>query len=60
MFGWLGVLLAIYIGYAAWSGEVLAKSGPVGLRVRRDDDAPKFWSVLACYALLGAALMFWF
>lgn len=41
-------------------GEVIAKSGPGMSRVRRDETAGYFWTVVAIYAALAMALVFLF
>lgn len=60
MFKAIGVLLAIYTAYAAWRGEVMAKSGPSGRSVQREDEPAYFWTVIGIYAVLSLALLFWF
>ncbi len=57
MFAIIGVLVAIYTGYAAVTGEVYAKSGPGARRVSRDDSPGYFWAVIGIYAGLSVALM---
>ncbi|HRN63103.1 MAG TPA: hypothetical protein PK743_06660 [Luteimonas sp.] len=56
----LGIALAAYTALAAYRGEVIAKSGPGARRVRRDDTAGYFWSVIAIYTGLALALLFVF
>ncbi len=56
----LGVALACYIGFALARGHVYARSGPWGRDFARDSDAWRYWSAIASYALLSAALMFIF
>jgi hypothetical protein len=60
MFKVLGVGVALYAAYAASVGEVFAKSGPGGRVVSREDSPTYFWTVVAIYAGLGAALVFVF
>ncbi|HTO59179.1 MAG TPA: hypothetical protein VMJ74_15370 [Pseudomonadales bacterium] len=57
MFKLLGVLVAAYAAYGAWSGEVYARSGPGGRKVSRDDSPRYFWTVIAIYAVLAVALL---
>lgn len=57
MFDALGVLLALYVGYAVVSGEVLAKSGHWARTVSRADSPRYFWVVIAIYAGLSLALV---
>jgi hypothetical protein len=57
MFDVLGVLLALYTGYAVVSGEVLAKSGPRVRTVSRAGSPAYFWVVIAIYAGLSLALV---
>ena len=56
----LGIALALYTCLAAVRGEVIARSGPGMRRVRRDETAAYFWAVIAIYAALALALVFWF
>ena len=56
----LGVALAFYIAFALASGHVYARSGPWGRDFARDSDTWGYWSAIACYALLSAALLFIF
>ena len=56
----LGLALLAYAGVAAVRGEVVAKSGPGMRRLRRDEHAVAFWSVVAIYAGLALALLFLF
>jgi hypothetical protein len=60
MFKALGFVVAMYVAYAATKGEVYAKSGPWGRTVSRDESPGYFWTVIAVYALLAAALVFVF
>jgi hypothetical protein len=60
VFDMLGVLLAIYAVYAAWSGSVFARQGPWGRMFRRDEGQAYFWSIVAIYAGLSVALIFYF
>lgn len=57
VFDALGVLVGAYTGYAAWTGEVYAKSGVWGRSVRRDEAPRYFWVVIGCYTLLAVALV---
>lgn len=52
-----GIILFMYIGWAAWRGMVFAKCGIGWTWVERGARPRMFWAVLACYGLLGAALL---
>lgn len=60
MFKALGAILALYVVYAIARGSVVAKSGPGGRWISRDESARDFWIVVGIYAALSAALMFVF
>ena len=55
--GVLGVLVALYTAHAAFRGEVLARSGPLGRMVTRADSPRYFWVVIGIYAALSVALV---
>ena len=57
MFKMLGILLALYTLYAAFKGEVYAKSGAWGRTLSRDGSPEYFWLVIAIYAGLSVALL---
>ncbi len=57
MFKPLGILVAAYVLYAAWRGEVFARSGIWGKMVAREESPRYFWGVIGCYALLAIALL---
>jgi len=57
MFEVLGIVLAVYTVYAAFAGEVYAKSGASGRTVSKQDSPAYFWAVLAIYAGLSVALI---
>jgi len=57
MFKMLGILLALYTFYAAFKGEVSAKSGAWGRTLSRDGSPEYFWLVIAIYAGLSVALL---
>lgn len=58
LFKGLGLLVAVYTIYAALSGSVYAKSGPVGARrITRAQSPRYFWLVVACYAVLALVLL---
>jgi hypothetical protein len=57
MFTALGILLGFYTLYAAFSGEVYAKSGPGGRTVSRAEPPRYFWTVIGIYAGLAVALL---
>ena len=52
----LGALVGLYVLYAAFRGEVYAKSGVRGKVVTRDEAPAYFWTVIAIYAGLAIAL----
>ena len=53
----LGVVVGLYTLYGAWAGEVYARSGAWGRKVRKSESPRYFWTVIAIYAALGVALM---
>jgi len=57
MFKSLGILVCLYTAYAAFSGEVYAKSGAWGRTVSRQDSPEYFWVVIFIYGCLGTALI---
>jgi hypothetical protein len=57
MFKALGVLVLAYVVYAAASGEVYAKARWHGRHVSRRESSGYVWTVVACYAGLGVALL---
>lgn len=57
LFRLLGVLVIAYALYAAWRGEVFARSGAWGKTVLREQSPRYFWVVIAIYGLLGLALL---
>jgi len=57
MFKVLGILVALYTFYAAFTGKVYAKSGPGGRLISRTDTPKYFWIVIAIYLGLSIALM---
>ena len=60
LFKALGLLLACYVVMAVLSGAVYAKSAVWGRTFRRMDQPLRYWSAIAAYTLLSAALLFWF
>lgn len=60
LFKALGVLLAVYVVLAVLNGSVYAKSGVWGRTFNRVDQPLRYWSAIGVYALLSAALTFWF
>ena len=52
----LGALVGLYALYAAFRGEVYAKSGVWGKVVSREETPGYFWTVVAIYAGLAIAL----
>ena len=59
MFKGLGILLAVYVAWAAYDGKVFAKqSGLRGPRYYHRDEQPAwFWTIIAIYGLLSVAMM---
>jgi hypothetical protein len=57
MFKILGSLLAGYVAYCLYTGRTFAKSGAWGREFDRDAQPFRYWSAIAAYALLAAALM---
>ena len=57
MFKTLGVLLAVYVTFAVFRGEVYAKSGIGGRTIKRVDSASYFWTVIGIYCALALALV---
>lgn len=57
MFKVLGVLVLLYVAYAAARGQVFAKAGPSGRTVSRAESPQYFWVVVAIYTGLGIALL---
>ena len=57
MFKALGLFLGLYVAYAAYKGEVYAKSGAWGRAVMRTDSLEYFWMVIVVYAGLSIALI---
>jgi hypothetical protein len=60
MFKLLGALLACYVAYAAFAGEVFAKAGAGSRTVQRSESPAYFWAVVVVYAGLSLALILWF
>jgi hypothetical protein len=60
MFKVLGILLAAYVMFAGFRGEVFAKSGVWGGTIKRTESTAYFWTVVGIYAALSLALMFFF
>ncbi len=53
----LGVVLAIYTAYAAYRGEVYARSGLWGRTIERSEQPRYFWTVIVIYFGLAVALL---
>jgi len=60
IFKLLGAALVLYIAYALARGEVYAKRGPWGAASRRSEQPVHYWSAIAAYTILSAALLFYF
>jgi hypothetical protein len=57
LFRALGIVVALYVAYAASTGEVYAKSGMWGQMVQRAESPAYFWVIIVIYAGLSVALM---
>lgn len=57
MFKILGIVVALYTGYAVFKGEVYAKSGVKGRTVLKEESPEYFWIVIAIYTGLSIALI---
>lgn len=57
MFKAIGILVAVYALYAAFTGKVYAKSGIRARVVTREDSPQYFWVVVVIYLALGVALL---
>lgn len=57
MFKVLGVMVILYALYAAYTGNVYAKSGVAGRTVKKDESPEYFWIVIVIYFGLGIALL---
>jgi hypothetical protein len=53
----VGVVVGLYTLYGAWAGEVYARSGAWGRKVRKRESPRYFWTVVVIYAVLSVALM---
>jgi len=60
MFKALGIVVGLYVIYAAQKGEVFAKSGVWGRTIKRDESPKYFWTIIGIYAFLSLALFFVF
>ena len=60
VFKTLAVLVALYVVYALSIGRVYAKRGPTGATWTRAGEPFHYWSAIAVYSLLSAALAFVF
>ena len=56
----LGLLVAAYTAYAAFSGRVYVRHRAWSRKIRREEETRYFWVVIGCYALLATALVFVF
>jgi hypothetical protein len=56
----LGAVVALYVLYAAFRGEVYAKSGVWGKVISREQSPSYFWMVIASYACLAVVLIMLF
>ncbi len=57
MFKALGIAVGLYAAYAAARGSVYAKSGAWGRSITRASSPRYFWTVIAVYAGVSAALL---
>lgn len=60
VFDILGVCLACYTAYAAWSGSVSVRHRVWMKTLVRDETPGSFWSAIVIYAVLSVALIFYF
>lgn len=60
VFDLLGVCLACYTAYAACSGSVVVRDKAWAKTYLRDESPGWFWSSIAIYGVLSAALIFYF
>lgn len=56
MFKVLGLLVGVYVLYAAGTGEVYVKAGVWGRTVSRTESPEYFWVAITVYAILALAL----
>jgi hypothetical protein len=57
MFKLLGGIVLCYVAYSLYTGRTFAKRGPWGRSFARDAQPFGYWSALAVYVLLAAALI---
>lgn len=57
MFKVLGIVVIIYTLYAAYTGNVYAKSGIASRTVKKEESPEYFWIVVVIYFGLGIALL---
>ena len=57
LFDMLGLLMGLYVLYAALTGEVYAKSGVWGRTVSRSESPANFWMTVVIYTGLAVALV---
>lgn len=60
VFDILGICLACYTAYAAWSGSVVVRHRAWAKTYLRDESPGWFWSSIAIYAALSVALILYF
>lgn len=60
VFDLLGVCLACYTAYAAWSGSVFVRYRWWGKSYLRDESPGWFWSSIVMYGVLSVALIVYF
>ena len=56
----LGALLIVYLAHALSTGQVYARRGVWGAFSKRDDEPIRYWTTIAVYAVLAAALLLYF
>lgn len=54
----LGATLAAYATWSIGRGEVCAREGLWARNVQRDERPRAYWSAVACWFAVGAALLF--
>lgn len=57
MFKAIGVIVALYVAYCVYRGEVLVRSRAWGKRVARSEAPREFWLSVGIYGLLAVALL---